>query len=215
MPIIPGIFKGRISVLKAAGGKNQINSPQLPQTHRTWEHTITKPESIRKNPLGIYALCPLPSPPPSLRSTPTPAAVIELSPAPIPPPATRATWETRPCQAPPASENGAAKPESQKSRGYTRLRRGAPDTVIRRNSHAPGRTETTCHDIFNAPPSLLFSTPSLARPSPPGGTQWSFWSFESFGHCRMRGSPGAGPANQSAVCLPWPMADATLLSNSV
>lgn len=158
----------------------------------------------------------LPSPPPRSHSTPTPTAVIELSPAPIPPWAARATWGGRPCQAPPASESGAAEPAPQKPRGYTRLRRGAPDTVIRRNSHALGHTETTCHGIFNAPPCPLFF-PFLpwSAPSPPRGPQRSFCSFESFGHCRVRGSPGAGPANQSAVCLPWPMAGATLLANSV
>lgn len=180
--------------------------------HRTWERAEKEPERGRRNRLGIYANYTLPLYP---RSTPTPAAVIELSPAPMSPPAARATWERRPCQAPAASKSRAAEPAPQKPRGYTHLRRGAPDTVIRRNSHALGRTETTCHDIFNAPPCPLFSTPSLARPLPSRGTQWSFWSFESFGHCRMRGSPGAGPANQSAVCLPWPMAGATLLSNSV
>lgn len=139
---------------------------QLPQTRRTWEQAETERDKGRKNRPGIYAMSTLPSPPPCSHSTPTPAAVIELSPAPIPPPAARATWECRPCQAPLASERGAAEPAPQKPKGYTRLRRGAPDTVIRRNSHALGHTETTCHGIFNAPPCPLFSTPSLARPLP-------------------------------------------------
>lgn len=89
-----------------------------------------------------------------------------MSPAPIPPPVAGATWESWSCQAPPASGSGAAEPAPQKPRGYTRLRRGASDTVIKSNSHALGHTETTCHGIFNAPPCPLFSTPSLARPLP-------------------------------------------------
>lgn len=139
---------------------------QLPQTRRTWEQAETERDKGRKNHPGIYAMSTLPSPPSCSHSTPTPAAVIELSPAPIPPPAARATWECRPCQAPLASESGAAEPAPQKPKGYTRLRRGAPDTVIRRNSHVLRHTETTCHGIFNAPPCPLFSTPSLARPLP-------------------------------------------------
>lgn len=200
--------------MKVAGKKYQNSSPDYPK--RVGLGSTSK-QSRRRKEKSSWHFCHMnpPFPTPVPRSTPTPTVVIELSPAPIPPPVSRATWEALPCQAPPASESLSGEPAPQKQRGYRRLRKGAPDTVIRRNSHALGRTETPCHGIFNAPPSPLFSIPSLARPLPSPNTRWSFRSFESFGHCRMRGSPGAGPANQSAVCLPWPMADATLLSNSV
>lgn len=131
--------------------------------HQTWERAEKEPERGRRNRLGVYANYTLPLYP---RSTPTPAAVIELSPAPMSPPAARATWERRPCQAPRASESRAAESAPQKPRGYTHLRRGAPDTVIRRNSHALGRTETTCHDIFNAPPCPLFPSSFPGAPPP-------------------------------------------------
>lgn len=98
----------------------------------------------------------LPPPPRHPGSTPTSTSVIELSPAPVPPQASGATWEARPCQAPRAKGewlSGAGAPEVEGL--HTSTRRGAPDTVIRSNSHALGRTETSCHDICNAPPRAL------------------------------------------------------------
>lgn len=135
------------------GGANQPSTTSEPVG---LGNTPTPSEGSRRNRLGKSAVNALPPPPQHPGSTPTPTAVIELSPAPVPPQASRATWEAQPCQAPRAKtewRGGEGAPEVEGL--HTSTRRGAPDTVIRSNSHALGRTETSCHDICNAPPRAL------------------------------------------------------------
>lgn len=65
------------------------------------------------------------------------------------------------------------------------------DTVIRRNSHALRRTETTCHDRFNAPSSPLFPTSSLVRPPPLPETLSGAFGVSNLSDTAERGAPRA------------------------
>lgn len=137
-------------------GKGANRLSQLPRSPSDVEAHGHGQKEASKNHLGKSAVNALPPPLRHPGSTPTSTAVIELSPAPVPPQASGATWEARPCQAPRAKgewRSGAGAPEVEGL--HTSTRTGAPDTVIRSNSHALGRTETSCHDICNAPPRAL------------------------------------------------------------